>query len=52
MKKLRVFVSSVQKELVEERRAVKEFIIHDPLLSRLRWSLIMLQPQVVHGWCL
>ena len=29
-----VFISSVQKELVEERRTVKDFIIHDPLLSR------------------
>lgn len=31
---IRVFISSVQKELAEERRAVKEFILHDPLLSR------------------
>jgi hypothetical protein len=31
---LRVFISSVQKELSAERRAVKEFIRHDPLLSR------------------
>jgi len=31
---LRVFISSVQKELTAERRAVKEFIRHDPLLSR------------------
>ena len=31
---LRVFISSVQKELVEERRAVKDFIIADPLFSR------------------
>ena len=31
---LRVFISSVQKELAAERRAVKEFIRHDPLLSR------------------
>jgi hypothetical protein len=30
----RLFVSSVQKELAAERRAVKEFILHDPLLSR------------------
>ena len=30
----RIFVSSVQKELAEERRSVKDFIIHDPLLSR------------------
>ncbi|NCC50461.1 MAG: DUF4062 domain-containing protein [Spartobacteria bacterium] len=34
MKKLRIFVSSAQKELAEERRAVKEFILHDPLLGR------------------
>jgi len=30
----RIFISSVQKELAAERRAVKEFILHDPLLSR------------------
>ena len=30
----KIFISSVQKELAEERRAVKNFIIHDPLLSR------------------
>lgn len=30
----KIFISSVQKELAEERRAVKDFIIHDPLLSR------------------
>lgn len=29
-----VFISSVQKELTAERRAVKEFILHDPLLRR------------------
>ncbi|MCP5489431.1 MAG: DUF4062 domain-containing protein [Verrucomicrobia bacterium] len=29
-----IFVSSVQKELGEERRAVKEFILGDPLLRR------------------
>ncbi len=29
-----IFISSVQKELAEERRAVKDFITHDPLLSR------------------
>jgi len=29
-----IFISSVQKELAAERRAVKDFIIHDPLLSR------------------
>ena len=30
----RLFISSVQKELTEERRAVKNFITNDPLLSR------------------
>ncbi|MFC1817407.1 ATP-binding protein [Thermodesulfobacteriota bacterium] len=30
----RLFISSVQKELAAERRAVKEYILHDPLLSR------------------
>jgi predicted HTH transcriptional regulator len=34
MKKLRIFVSSVQKELAGERRAVKDFILNDPLLGR------------------
>jgi predicted HTH transcriptional regulator len=39
MKKLdanryRLFVSSVQKELASERRAVKDFVTHDPLLGR------------------
>ncbi|MBW1873455.1 MAG: DUF4062 domain-containing protein, partial [Deltaproteobacteria bacterium] len=29
-----IFISSVQKELSSERRAVKDFITHDPLLSR------------------
>jgi len=31
---LRIFISSVQKELAEERRAIKDFITADPLLSR------------------
>ncbi|RZB37097.1 MAG: ATP-dependent DNA helicase RecG [Desulfobacteraceae bacterium Eth-SRB2] len=30
----KIFISSVQKELAAERRAVKDFITHDPLLSR------------------
>jgi hypothetical protein len=30
----RIFVSSVQKELAAERRAIKDFITHDPLLSQ------------------
>jgi len=34
MKKMRIFVSSVQKELAGERRAVKDFVLNDPLLSR------------------
>lgn len=29
-----LFISSVQKELAEERRTVKDFITHDPLLNR------------------
>lgn len=32
--KYRVFLSSAQKELVEERRAIKNFILGDPLLRR------------------
>jgi len=31
---LKIFISSVQKELATQRRAVKDFITHDPLLSR------------------
>ena len=30
----KIFISGVQKELRKERRAVKDFITHDPLLSR------------------
>lgn len=30
----KIFISSVQKELAAERCAVKDFITHDPLLSR------------------
>jgi predicted HTH transcriptional regulator len=30
----KIFISSVQKELAAERRAVKDFMTHDPLLSR------------------
>ena len=30
----KIFISSVQKELTEERRGVKDFINHDPLLCR------------------
>ena len=29
-----IFVSSVQKELAAERRALKEYVHNDPLLSR------------------
>lgn len=32
MKKYKIFISGVQKELKEERRAVKDFILADPLL--------------------
>jgi len=32
--RLKIFVSSVQKELVDERRAVKSFVTSDPLLRR------------------
>lgn len=31
---MRIFISSVQKELAEERQAIKEFILGDPLLRR------------------
>lgn len=43
MKKLRIFVSSVQKELAEERRAVKEFILHDPLLCRFAEEVFLFE---------
>jgi predicted HTH transcriptional regulator len=32
--RLKIFISSVQKELAEQRRGVKNFITHDPLLNR------------------
>jgi predicted HTH transcriptional regulator len=34
MSRLRIFISSVQKELAAERRAIREFVDHDPLLRR------------------
>lgn len=34
MTRLRIFISSVQKELAEERHAIKAFIENDPLLRR------------------
>jgi predicted HTH transcriptional regulator len=43
MKKLRIFVSSVQKELAEERRTVKEFILHDPLLCRFAEEVFLFE---------
>lgn len=43
MKKLRIFLSSVQKELAEERRAVKNFILSDPLLSRFADSVFLFE---------
>lgn len=33
-KQYKIFISSVQKELAEERQLIKNFIINDPLLSR------------------
>ncbi|MBW2346176.1 MAG: DUF4062 domain-containing protein [Deltaproteobacteria bacterium] len=33
MKRFEIFVSSVQKELQEERRAIKDYILNDPLLK-------------------
>ncbi len=33
--KYKIFISSVQKELEEERRVIKNYILQDPLLSRL-----------------
>ena len=33
MKKYKIFISGVQRELKKERRAVKDFILADPLLS-------------------
>lgn len=51
MKKLRIFVSSVQKELAEERRAVKNFILNDPLFSRFIDSVFLFEdlPAVDHA---
>lgn len=40
---LRVFISSVQKELSEERRAVKDFVTADPLLSRFIDDLFLFE---------
>ena len=34
MKKHTIFISSVQKELAEERRAIRDFVRGDPLLRR------------------
>ena len=39
----RLFISSVQKELAAERRAVKDFITHDPLLSRFISDVFLLE---------
>ena len=39
----KIFISSVQKELAEERRAVKDFITHDPLLSRFISDVFLLE---------
>ncbi|MFU8858303.1 MAG: DUF4062 domain-containing protein [Deferrisomatales bacterium] len=42
MTKERIFVSSVQKELAEERRAVKAFVENDPLLRRF-FSVVLFE---------
>lgn len=34
MNRLKVFISGVQKELAEERQAIRSFILDDPLLGR------------------
>jgi len=43
MKKYKIFISGVKKELTAERRAVKDFVLNDPLLSEYfmfkRWVL-------------
>lgn len=46
---MRIFVSSVQKELAEERRAVKDFILHDPLLSRFVEDVFLFEDLPVRG---
>jgi ATP-dependent DNA helicase RecG len=43
MDKLRIFLSSVQKELAGERRSVKAFILNDPLLSRFTESVFLFE---------
>jgi len=39
----KIFISSVQKELAAERRAVKDFITHDPLLSRFIFDVFLFE---------
>jgi ATP-dependent DNA helicase RecG len=39
----KIFISSVQKELMAERRAVKDFITHDSLLSRFISNVFMFE---------
>ena len=39
----KIFISSVQKELAAERRAVKDFITHDPLLSRFTSNVFLFE---------
>ncbi|MCF8084388.1 MAG: DUF4062 domain-containing protein [Deltaproteobacteria bacterium] len=41
--RLKIFISSVQKEFAEERRAVKDFITHDPLLRRFISSVFLFE---------
>lgn len=40
---LSIFISSVQKELAAERKAVKDFIVHDPLLSRFIGNVFLFE---------
>lgn len=40
---LKIFISSVQKELAEDRRAVKSFVTHDPLLSRFASDVFLFE---------
>jgi predicted HTH transcriptional regulator len=41
--KYKIFISSVQRELLTERRAVKDFISNDPLLSRFIFDVFLFE---------
>jgi len=41
MKKYKIFISGIQKELKEERRAVKDFILADPLNDLERKAILL-----------